>query len=68
MNKLNTHELMSVAEAAKYLSVRVSTLYSWASQKKIKYYKVGRLLRFEKSDLSRWLDERAVEPHPVWKS
>jgi excisionase family DNA binding protein len=52
MNKL---ELLTINEACKYLGVKKSTLYSWSFQKKIPHVKVGKLLKFEISQLNEWL-------------
>jgi excisionase family DNA binding protein len=43
--------LVTISEAAEYLAVSVSTLYGWVYQRRIPFVKVGRALRFDKSDL-----------------
>lgn len=54
------NELLSVEQAATYLGVRVGTIYSWAYQRKLPYYKVGRLLKFKQSELETWITEKKV--------
>ena len=42
---------LSVAEAARYLGLSRKTLYSWAEKGTMPAYKVGRVWRFDKSEL-----------------
>jgi excisionase family DNA binding protein len=53
--------LMTVQEAAQFLSVSVSTLYGWAWQRKIPFVKVGRALRFDRADLERFIRANRFE-------
>ena len=55
-------ELVNIAEAARVLSVSVSTLYGWVWQRKIAFVKVGRAVRFEMSDLQEFIQRRRVQP------
>jgi len=55
------NHLMTVQEAAQFLSVSVSTLYGWAWQRKIPFVKVGRALRFEAADLERFIRANRFE-------
>ena len=48
--------LLSVEEAAKYLGVKKSTMYSWAWRRKIPSVKMGRRLLFDQEDLD-WMIE-----------
>jgi len=48
--------LISVAEAAKYLGVQKSTIYSWAWRRKIPSVKMGRRLLFDQEDLDRMIE------------
>ncbi len=52
----NTGALMTVGEAAQFLSVSVSTLYGWAWQRRIPFVKMGRALRFERADLEKFVE------------
>ena len=58
--------LLSVEEAAFYLGVQKSTIYSWAWRRKIPSVKMGRRLLFDREDLDRIIEERkrGVEPSP----
>ncbi len=58
--------LLSVEDAATYLGVQKSTIYSWAWRRKIPSVKMGRRLLFDREDLDRIIEERKreVEPSP----
>ncbi len=55
--------LMSRKEAAKYLGVSPSTLANWASKKRfvLPYFRVGRAVRYRKSDLDAFIQSGAVD-------
>ena len=55
-------ELLTTEEAATILNVRPWTLRSWVSQKRIPYVKLGRLVRFKRSDLEHFIDFNTVIP------
>jgi len=57
MNK----RLLNLEEVSEWLGITVNTLYSWTCQRKIPYYKVGRLLKFDEKELESWLKDRHVE-------
>ncbi len=48
--------LISVEEAAKYLGVQKSTMYSWAWRRKIPSVKMGRRLLFDQEELDRMIE------------
>ena len=54
---------LNVKEAAEFLGVQVSTLYSYISSRRIPFYKVPRsqLVKFKVSDLNSWLESGKVE-------
>ena len=54
--------LMTVQDAAKFLAVSVSTIYGWAWQRKLPFIKVGRALRFDRTDLEDFVRTNRVEP------
>jgi len=61
MQTPTTVSLMTVQEAAHFLSVSVSTLYGWAWQRRIPFVKVGRALRFDKADLEQFVRANRFE-------
>jgi excisionase family DNA binding protein len=55
-------ELLSVKETAEMLGIACSTIYNKTSKKSehkfpIPYIKVGRMIKFEKRDITSWLDQ-----------
>jgi excisionase family DNA binding protein len=56
-------DLLTVDEAAEFLRVKKTTLYTWAYRRQIPSQKVGGALRFRRGDLDRWLkaQERPVQ-------
>jgi excisionase family DNA binding protein len=54
--------LLDADQAAAYLSVEPATLAIWRSTKRypLRYIKVGRHVRYRKSDLDAFLDKRTV--------
>ena len=59
---------MDILKLSKYLGMKASTLYSLVEQKKIPHYKVGRLVRFKKSDIDLWMEENKKEVIDVSKA
>ena len=55
-------DLLNTIAAAKVLDCKPSTLEIWRCNKRhaIRYYKVGRLVRYKRSDLEAWLASRTV--------
>ena len=48
--------LLTVQEAARYLSVSVSTVYGWVWQRRIPFVKIGRAVRFDPRDLEAFIE------------
>ena len=61
MQLSDEHNLMTIEEAAEFLSVSTSTLYGWVWQRRIPFVKVGRALRFEIRDLEKFIQSHRVE-------
>ena len=55
-------ELLTVQEAAKYLGVAKQTLDVWRCSKRynLPFLKVGRIVRYKRADLDRWLVTRRL--------
>lgn len=53
--------MISIQELAAYLNIKISTLYAWVHSRQIPYYKVGRLVKFRKSEIDEWLERRKVK-------
>ncbi len=54
--------LLGVKELAEYIGVSVQWVYERVQLKEIPYIKVGKLLRFRKSDIDTWLDDLKIPP------
>ena len=50
-------KLLSVKEVAELIGVQPSTIYQWTHQRFIPHIKVGKLVRFNADDISRWLGD-----------
>lgn len=61
---LQKPELLKRDEAADYIGVKESTLACWASSKRygLPLIRVGRLVRYRRSDLDQFLESRTERP------
>ncbi len=58
-------EFIPIDEVSQYLGIKTSTLYAMVGEKKIPHYKVGRLVRFKRSEIELWMEgnrKECVEP------
>jgi excisionase family DNA binding protein len=49
----------TIVELAERLHVSRHTIYTWVSQRRIPFLKIGRLLRFDLDAVERWLIEKS---------
>jgi excisionase family DNA binding protein len=56
---------LTLVEAAGYLNVTERYMRRLVAERRVPYFKVGRLLRFSAADLDSYLDACRVEPPPV---
>jgi excisionase family DNA binding protein len=56
-----SNELLTVAQAARLLGVSASGIRRLQQDRRIPFFKVGRCVRFAKSDLAAYLTQRRVE-------
>jgi len=54
-------EYIDIQKLSRYLGIKVSTLYCLAAERKIPHYRVGRLLRFKKSEIDQWMEIQKKE-------
>ncbi len=59
---LLTDKLISISEAAEYLSLAKVTLYKMVSAKRIPHIKLNRRVLFSITQLEEWIDEKTVHP------
>lgn len=53
--------LLTPQQAADYLGIKLSTIYSMCMRREIPFAKIGRLNRFRMSDLEKWIEARIQE-------
>lgn len=54
------NKLLNVEELSRYLNVPLPTLYTWTHQRKIPHIKMGRSLRFDRTEIEGWIESRKV--------
>ena len=59
--------LMTVQEASTYLAVPVPSLYTKVFQRRIRFVRLGRSIRFDRRDLDQLIDAHTVEPLKGWR-
>ena len=60
MNASEQDRWLSVAEIASHLGVKPDTVYKWLKQKRIPAHRVGRLWKFDKSEVDQWVKSGAA--------
>ena len=52
---------LNIAETAEYTGINVKTLYKWSRCEMIPCYKIGRILRFDKVAIDKWIRDYQKE-------
>ena len=60
-NRMETQDIMTLEEVAKYLKLKPQTIYSWAQEGKIPAAKLGKEWRFRKSVIDKWFNQHIDE-------
>jgi excisionase family DNA binding protein len=55
-------EILTVREVAEFLKVTERTIYRLATEGQIPSFKVGGSWRFQRSDLTQWMNEQKGQP------
>jgi excisionase family DNA binding protein len=55
-------ETLDISAAAKFLGVRASTIRAWCSQKRLRFFKAGRCVRFRRSWLEEFIAQNSEQP------
>lgn len=55
-------QLLTIKEASTFLNIKEKTLYSLAAKKEIPHYRIGKIIRFNQSELDTWLQSKKVTP------
>ena len=53
---------INIEKAAAITGLSVKTLYKYIAARKIGYYKIGNLVRFDEQELNDWLEGKRVKP------
>ena len=56
--------IFDVKQLSEYLNVPDSWVYRQTCDHSIPYYKLGGYLRFKKTEIDKWLEEKSVNPIP----
>ena len=59
--KDQTHDVLTIEQAAQYLQISQSTLYKEAQKGKIPCKKIGKRWRFHRDALAKWMGEMPSE-------
>ena len=62
-----SNKMLKINDVMTKLGVSEPTLRLWIQKKSIPFVRVGKLIRFESSDLNRWIESRKVnvaQPRP----
>jgi len=54
-------KLLSVDDVSVYLDVPKNTIRYWCFTKRLRYYKIGRHLKFKQTDIDEFLESNIVE-------
>jgi len=58
-------KLLTAKQVSGLLEVHLSTVYEWVNRGSIPYVKLGRLVRFKKAEIFRWIDSHEIRPKSV---
>ncbi|MBM3244211.1 MAG: helix-turn-helix domain-containing protein [Candidatus Omnitrophica bacterium] len=64
MNKtyIENKQYLSVKELSQYMGISIHTIYLWIQLKKIPYYKIGKIVRFNLREIDAWLEHQHINP------
>jgi excisionase family DNA binding protein len=57
--------MLNVHELSKELGISESGIYQWISQRKIPFVKIGRTVRFDPEEISKWLSEKKINSQDI---
>ena len=58
------YPLMNVQEVAQRLNLAVTTVYKMVNQRRIPFVKIGGALKFNPTQVERWIQDQTVMPMP----
>jgi excisionase family DNA binding protein len=54
--------LLTIADVADKLQVKVKTIYNWVNEKRIEYVKLPQGVRFREEYIEKWIAKRTIKP------
>lgn len=63
MDRVIEKRFIGPDELARYLDIKIGTVYSWVCLRRIPFVKMGRLVKFDLKDIDKWLQHYRQEPH-----
>ncbi len=51
-------DFFTVKELSEYINIKEKTIYAWVSRQVLPYYQLEGTLRFKKSEVDSWLENR----------
>ena len=63
MDKVIEKRFIGPDELARYLDIKIGTVYAWVCLRRIPFVKMGRLVKFDLKDIDKWLQHYRQEPH-----
>ena len=54
-------EYFSIQGISRYLGFKTSTVYAMVEENKVPHYRIGRLIRFKKSEIDTWMEQHREE-------
>jgi excisionase family DNA binding protein len=51
-------DFLNIQELSQLLGIKVSTLYTLVEEKRVPHYRIGRLIRFKRSEIELWMGEQ----------
>ena len=61
-------EFLTIQDLSLHLGIKTSTLYAMVEERAIPHYRVGKLIRFKKSEIDLWMEgnrKECVDPEKV---
>jgi len=62
MKKITTlykeDRLLTIYEVAEFLHINSMTVYAWVKEEKIPAFKIGKVWRFRKTEIDKWLKKQ----------
>jgi excisionase family DNA binding protein len=54
-------EFLTIQELSQYLGIKTGTLYAMVEERSIPHYRVGKLIRFKRSEIDLWMEGNRKE-------